>query len=172
MHINIFSPNYSLDYGSNIFRWIFKYHFRKIGYRFCKIWAQISKIGIPIFKPYSTYDFKKKLETTGYSVSVLCIKWRQNVDWAEFLYHNRILLDFWNRDLKSLKKRIILSEKALSWVNFLFSFYLNRCLYEGCPNYLTRLNYNCMHEKHINNKIFTVVGLFGSFYEFSCEFEI
>ena len=73
----------------------------------------------------------------------ICIKWRQNVDWAEFLYHNRILLDFWNRDLKSLKKRIILSEKALSWVNFLFSFYLNRCLYEGCPNYLTRLNYNC-----------------------------
>ena len=74
----------------------------------------------------------------------ICIKWRQNVDWAEFLYHNRILLDFWNRNLKSLKKRIILSEKALSWVNFLFSFYLSRCLYEGCSNYLTRLNYNCM----------------------------
>ena len=77
----------------------------------------------------------------------ICIKWRQNVDWTEILYHNRILLDFWNRDLKSLKKRIILSEKALSWVNFLFSFYLSRCLYKGCSNYLTRLNYNCMIRK-------------------------
>lgn len=70
-------------------------------------------------------------------------------------------------------------KKGLSWVKthylewiffFLFSFYLNRC--EGCSNYLTRLKYNCMHDKYINNKNFTVVGLFGSFYEFSCEFEI
>lgn len=73
---------------------------------------------------------------------------------------------------KVWKKMIISSEKALSWVNFLFSFYLSRCLYKGCSNYLTRLNYNCMYDKHINNKNFTVVGLFGSFYEFSCEFEI